>query len=55
MAVRFSNCGGMVIFAGKANNLKWRNDMSFAQKCYEVFERSVKDYHAGEECGKEVL
>ena len=27
--------------------------MSFAQKCYEVFERSVKDYHAGEECGKE--
>ena len=26
--------------------------MSFAQKCYEVFERSVKDYHAGEECGK---
>ena len=31
------------------------NEKTFAQKCYEVFERSVKDYHAGEGDGKDAV
>lgn len=44
----FFICGGMAIFAGKAEKQKWRNAMSFAEKCYEIFERSVDDYHLRE-------